>query len=161
MTHAELQSAIAEIEKNGGAVAAAVSGLPEATLRYKPNPQKWCVQEILAHLADAEVVYLHRLNQAVAEANPTFAVMEQNDWARNLGYMDAPPADLLAHYQANRKATLRLLRRLQEDDLAKGGAHPELGRKLTVAELVERILKHDPNHLGQIERLKKAAAGGS
>jgi uncharacterized damage-inducible protein DinB len=159
MTMQELQSAIAEIEKNGGAVAAAVSGFPAATLRYKADAKKWCIQEILGHLADAEFVYLHRLSQAVAEANPTFAVMEQDDWARHLGYLEATAADLLEHYQANRKATLRLLRRLKEDDLAKGGFHPELGRKLTVAELVERIRTHDPNHLGQIEGLKKAASG--
>jgi uncharacterized damage-inducible protein DinB len=157
MTYEELQSAIVEIERNAEAVAASLAGLPDTTLRYKTDPRKWCILEILGHLADVELVYGHRLRQAIAEQDPTFAVMEQDDWARNLGYLDSAAEDLLEVYGVNRAATLRLLRRVHPEDLAKGGFHPELGRKLTVAELVERIRKHDPNHLGQIERLKQAA----
>ena len=40
-------------------IAAAVLGLPEKTLRYKPLPDKWCIGEILGHMADLEILYVY------------------------------------------------------------------------------------------------------
>jgi hypothetical protein len=50
-----------------------------------------------------------------------------------------------------------LLRNLKPGELEKGALHPELGRKLTVAEIVQRMAKHGTAHLEQIERLKQEA----
>src|SRR5258705_13775821 len=74
------------------------NAVPEKVLRYKPSPEKWCVLEILAHLADIEIVYGHRLRQMLADEKPVIAPMDQDAWARNLGYMDSPPAELVAFY---------------------------------------------------------------
>jgi len=49
------------------------------------------------------------------------------------------------------------LRRLEATDLAKGAFHPEKRRKVTLEELIEMMVIHDPNHAGQIERLKQQA----
>ncbi len=70
-----------------------MSGLPEKVLRYKPAPDKWCILEILGHLADIEIVYAYRLRQMLADKKPVIAPMDQDDWARNLGYMETPPAE--------------------------------------------------------------------
>jgi hypothetical protein len=43
------------------------------------------------------------------------------------------------------------------EDLNKSAFHPELRAPLTVADMVERLSAHGPNHLEQIERLKKEA----
>ena len=48
MTQAELTKHLDAAEKSPKQIAAAVSGLPEKTLRYKPAPDKWCILEILA-----------------------------------------------------------------------------------------------------------------
>jgi len=50
-----------------------------------------------------------------------------------------------------------LLRRLKPADLDKGAFHPELNRKVTVAELLEKLSAHGAGHLQQVEKLKKAA----
>jgi hypothetical protein len=41
--------------------------------------------------------------------------------------------------------------------LKKSAFHPEIKAQVTVAEMVERMAGHGPNHLQQIERLKKEA----
>ncbi len=64
----------------------------------------------------------------------------------------------IALYGLNRHHNLRLLRRTKPTDLAKSAYHPELKRDVTVAEMVEQMAGHGPNHLEQIERLKKQAA---
>ncbi|MFQ5777542.1 MAG: DinB family protein [Terriglobia bacterium] len=157
MTEQELHRHLEELEKNPERVAAAVAGLDDSVLRFKPAPGKWSILEILAHLADAELIWGYRIRQAIADKEPAFAPIDQDAWARNLGYTEASPAEWLALYQTNRRANLRLLRRLSLADLAKGGFHPELNRKFTLAETIERLAGHDPNHLGQIERLKQQA----
>jgi len=157
MTEAELKKHIEEAEKSPKQIAAAVSGLPDKTLRYRPSPDKWCILEILAHLADMEILYAYRLRQMLADKNPVIAPIDQDAWASNLGYMESSPAELVALYGLNRHATLQLLRRLKPGDLEKSAHHPERNRPVTVTEYVGMMSKHGPNHLAQIERLKKEA----
>jgi uncharacterized damage-inducible protein DinB len=159
MTENELKKYLEAAEKNPKQIAAAVSGLPEKVLRYKPAPDKWCIQEILGHLADVEIVYAFRLRQMLADQKPVIAPMDQDDWARNLGCLETPPAELVALYGLNRHANLRLLQRLKPADLGKSAHHPETREDFTVAQLIERIGTHGASHLEQIERLKKEATG--
>jgi uncharacterized damage-inducible protein DinB len=159
MTAQEFKKLLDTAEKSPEQVARAVMGLPAKVLQYKPAPNKWSVQEILAHLADSELVYGYRLRQAIADKEPTFAPIDQEAWAANLGYMEPTTPELIALYSLLRRANLRVLRRLKPADLEKGGYHPEHRRKVTVAEIVEMMAKHGPNHLEQIERLKQMAGG--
>lgn len=157
MTDHELREKIDVIERGPALVAAAARGVDDRALRYKPAPDKWCILEILGHLADIEVLYGYRMRQMIADREPTLAPIDQDDWARNLGYMEGVPSDFLAAYQAARRANVRLLRRLEATDLDKGAFHPEKGRKVTLEELLGMMFVHDPNHAGQIERLKEQA----
>jgi len=84
---------------------------------------------------------------------------KRTDWAKNLGYLESSPPELVALYGLNRHANVRLLRRLKAEDLKKSARHPELDHRVTVADYVQMMSKHGPNHLEQIERLKKEAMG--
>lgn len=157
MTAEELKKHVDEAEKGPRKLAAAVSGLPEKTLRYKPSPDKWCILEIVGHLADIELVYSYRLRQMLADKKPVIAPIDQDDWARNLSYVEAAPAELVAQYGLNRHHNIRLLRRIGVEDLEKSAYHPEKKTEVTVEDLVQRLATHDTNHIAQIERLKQAA----
>src|SRR6202158_6129110 len=159
MTESELKKHLEAAEKSPKQIAAAVSGLPEKTLRYKPSPEKWCILEILGHLADIEIVYGHRLRQMLADKKPVIAPIDQDDWARNLGHTETPPAELVALYGLNRHSNLRLLQRLKPADLGKSAYHPETKENFTVAQVIERLGTHGASHLEQIERLKREAMG--
>jgi hypothetical protein len=157
MTDAELKKHLEAAEKSPKQIAAAVSGLPDKALRYKPAPDKWCILEVLGHLADMEVMYAYRIRQMLADKKPVIAPIDQNDWAKQLGYTETPPAELVALYGLNRHANLRLLQRLKPSDLEKSAYHPELKTNVTVADYVEKMGTHGAGHLEQIERLKKEA----
>ena len=158
MTETEFKKYLDAAEKSPKAIAAAVSGLPEKVLRYKPSPEKWCVLEVLGHLADVEIIYGYRLRHMLADTKPVIAPLDQDAWARNLNYLDSPPSELVAFYGLGRHHNLRLLRSLKASDLSKGAFHPELQREMTVADLVERMGGHGAGHLQQIEKLKAAAS---
>lgn len=155
MTEAELKKHLDTAEESPKQIAAAVLGLPEKTLRYKPSPDKWCIWEMLGHLADMEILYAYRLRQMLADHDPVIAPIDQDAWAKHLGYLESSPAELIALYGLNRHANVRLLRRLKSVDLLKSARHPELDHRVTVADYVAMMSKHGPNHRGQIERLKK------
>lgn len=157
MTEGELKKHIEAAEKSPKEIAAAVSGLAPAVLRYKPAPGKWSIQEILGHLADVEIIYAHRLRQMLADKEPVIAPIDQDAWARHLGYLETPAPELVALYGLNRHHNVRLLKRLKPEDLARTAFHPEIQGNVTVADLVGRMSAHGANHLEQIERLKKAA----
>ena len=156
MTESELKTHLEVAEKSPKQIAVAVSGLPDKVTRYKPAPNKWCILEILGHLTDIEIVYAYRLRQMLADSKPVIAAMDQDQWARNLGYMDVPAPELIALYGLNRHHNVQLLRRLKSGDLEKSAYHPELKHDVTIAEYVEKIGTHGETHLQQIERLKKA-----
>jgi hypothetical protein len=158
MTEAEFKKHLEAAEKSPKEIAAAVSGLPEHVLRYKPSPEKWCVLEILGHLADVEIIYGYRLRQMLADTKPVIAPLDQNAWARNMNYMDCRPSELVAFYGLGRHHNLRLLRSLKLPDLSKSAFHPEMQREVTVADLVEQMGGHGAAHLQQIEKVKAAAA---
>jgi DinB family protein len=157
MTEAELKKHLDAAEKSPKEIAAAVSGLSSAAMRYRSDPKKWCILEILAHLADIEIVYAYRLRQMLADEKPVIAPMDQDAWAKNLGYLDSSPPELVALYGLNRHYNLNLLRRLKAADLEKSAFHPEYKKDVTVARLVEQMSGHGANHLAQIEKLKKEA----
>jgi hypothetical protein len=157
MTEAELKSHIDAAEQGPKKLAAAVSGLSDKVLRYKPSPEKWSILEILAHLADVEIIYSHRMRQMIAQQGSTIAPVDQDAWAAHLGYLEAAPAELVAQFGVNRHHNVRLLRRLKPSDLAKSAYHPEKKGDVTLEEQVPRFAAHDANHIEQIERLKKQA----
>lgn len=157
MTESEFKSHMDAAEKSPKQIAVAVSGLPDKVLRYKPSPDKWCILEILAHLADMEYLYAYRIRQMLADKDPVIAPIDQDAWAKNLGYLESSVPELIALYGLNRHATLQLLRRIKVSDLDKSARHPEKPQPVTVADYLQMMSKHGPNHLEQIEKLKKAA----
>jgi len=157
MTGVQFQSHLDAAEKSPKDIAKAISGLSDRVLRYKSSPDKWCVLEILGHLADVEIVYGYRLRQMLADNKPIIAPLDQDAWARNLNYLDSLPAELVAFYGLARHHNLRLLRTLRASDLSKSAYHPEIQTNMTVADLVKRMGGHGAAHLQQIERLKAEA----
>src|SRR5947208_17193633 len=142
MTEGELKKHLDAAEISPRKIAAAVSGLSDKALRYKPAPNRWSILEILGHLADIEIVYGYRMRQILADKKPVIAPIDQDDWARNLGYMSESAPELVALYGLNRHHTLQLLRRIKLADLEKTAFHPELQKNVTVAEYVDRIGTH-------------------
>ena len=161
MTESELKKHLDSAEQSPKQIAVAVSGLLDETLRYKPAADKWCILEILAHVAEMEIVFAHRLRQMLADKKPVIAPVDQNDWASNLGYMSNLAPEMIALYGVNRHANSRLLRRMNVGGLGKSAYHPELQKDVTVADMVKRMDAHGTDHLAQIERLKKQAVAAA
>jgi hypothetical protein len=161
MTDAELTKKIDLIEGGPAIIQAAVAGITPEVLDYKPAPDKWSIREIVAHLADIEILYGYRLRQMMADDKPVIAPIDQDAWAANLRYSQSDLAEALERHRVERRGTVRLLRQLKAEDLKRGAFHPERNRIVTIEELIGMMAVHEPNHHAQIERLKQQAAQGA
>ena len=132
--------------------------IPVDALRRRPAPDKWSGVEIIAHLADVEIVMGWRFRLILAHDGVAVQAFNQDEWVRSLRYQDTDPAESVDQFERARKANLQLLRRVDPSRLENHGVHPERGRE-TVAELIRLVAGHDLNHLAQLESV--VAAGQS
>ncbi len=132
-----------------------VAARSPADLARKPAPDRWSTREILAHLADCEVVMGWRLRSILATSGAPLQPFDQNLWATTFRYEAVPVDDSLDLFDANRRGNLRLLRSMDPSAFERFGLHQERGRE-TVAHLVRLNAGHDLNHLKQIEALLTA-----
>jgi hypothetical protein len=132
-----------------------VGALDDATLRRPEKPGKWCVLEVVQHLADTELVYGYRVRMMLTQDAPPIPGYDQDVWARTFRYRDLPAAQAMAQVAALRPANLRLYRSLDAAQLARTGLHSERGPE-TVGHTLRMMGGHDLVHRRQIERILAA-----
>jgi hypothetical protein len=129
-----------------------MQGIPSAELKAAPAPGKWSVAEILAHLADDELVTYWRYRQMVENNGCALSGFDQDHWARLGNYASREAADALHFFQLLRDLNLQLLRGLTPDEWQRYGMHAERGR-ISVQELARHMAAHDVNHIEQIKSI--------
>jgi hypothetical protein len=133
-------------------IADLVQGLPDAKLCQRPLPDKWSVKEIIAHLAEDELVTSWRYRQMIENNGCPLASFDQDQWSRLGDYRCWNPADALDMFRLLREANLRMLRNLAAEEWDRFGVHAERGR-ISVRDLAQHMAGHDMNHVDQIRSI--------
>lgn len=68
-----------------------IKGVPSSKLRKRPAPDKWSVGEILAHLADSEIVRGWRMRQILGSPGTPIQAFDQDSWAAAAHYEKRDP----------------------------------------------------------------------
>ena len=121
-------------------------------LTIRPNPNKWSIGEILAHLAEDEIATAWRYRQIVEHNGTGLAGFDQDLWARLGDYGSRKPEDSLALFRLLRGANLLFLSKLSPEQWECSGIHAERGR-ITVRDLAVHMAGHDANHIEQIRKI--------
>jgi hypothetical protein len=132
-----------------------IQGLDDATLRRPEAPGKWSVIEVLQHLADSDLVFSYRLKMMMTEDRPPIQGYDQDRWAGELRYRDAPLDLVLDQLRGMRAANLHLVRRLSPAQLERVGMHSERGAE-SAGFLLRLMGAHDLVHRRQIDRILSA-----
>jgi hypothetical protein len=135
-------------------VASLIKGVTKKKLGARPQPDKWSPTEILAHLADVELVQGYRIRQILGSSGAPIQGFDQDVWARYSDYATHDPALSLQAYKVLRERTLRLLKSLSRGMWGRYGMHSERGKE-TVTRVTEMMAGHDINHLRQIRLILK------
>lgn len=125
--------------------------LTEDQIVYKPAEDKWNVNEIAAHLADAEAQAYIRLRSALADKVPFLVFNDQDNWSKELKHSSIPVNESLSFLKTIRLNNYILICSLSEDQLNRQGLHSTRGR-VTVRELIDSYINHINVHIAQIKR---------
>ncbi len=142
---------LAVLAETPGRLKALVDTTPRERWLARPEPGRWSAAEVLAHLADAEIVTGWRIRSILATDGAPLQAFDQDVWADAFKYGDVDPAESLATFTAARNSLLSLLRRVDPARRSHHGLHAERGKE-TIGHLIRLYAGHDLNHLKQIER---------
>lgn len=119
-------------------------GREESDGDFRYAPGKWSVKEVLGHVCDTERVFAYRaLRISRADSTPMEG-FEQDDYVHNGPFAHRPLAELIEDYIAVRRATLTLLRNLDEVAWSRRGTAN--GNAVSVRALAYTIAGHELHH---------------
>ena len=122
---------------------------------FPPAPGKWSIRQIVAHLADAEMVGAHRFRQVAAEDNPTLVAFDQDAWARNLDYARRKPKQSLETFRRIRAENYGLLKDQPPVVFERTCRHSENGI-MTLHQMLEGYAGHAESHARQLQEIRDA-----
>ena len=135
-------------------LAALVDGLSDEHLGQRPAPRKWCIREIVAHLADDELVGAYRMRLILSAPGTAIQAFDQDVWAHTGRYGTRDISDSLALYRTLRFANLKLLESLTAQEWEMFGVHAERGIE-SLRDIAMYFAGHDINHFRQIEFIRR------
>jgi hypothetical protein len=126
-----------------------LAGTSPNVLTRRPAPKKWSVTEIVAHLADTELVVGYRIRMILSAPGTPIQAVDQDVWATTGNYAECNAQRSLALFRLLREWNLGLLTTLDAAQWQQYGVHTERGVE-TVADIAAIYAGHDLSHLRQI-----------
>ena len=152
--YVEGQDAIKVQRTTVGKLTKAMRGFTAAQLKWRPQPAKWSIAEIIAHLADVEIVAGWRMRSVIGENGITIQPFDQDSWAAVFQYQKRDAKRSLQLFSILRENNLAMLKEIPKETWDNYGMHLERGKE-TIAHLARMFAGHDTNHLLQVERIVK------
>jgi hypothetical protein len=129
-----------------------IHGLTPKQLRWQPEPAKWSIAQILAHLADTEIVVSWRMRSVIGQDGITLQPFDQDSWASVFQYQKRDAKQSLEVFRVLRENNLAMLKEIPRETWNNHGMHLERGKE-TIAHLTRMFAGHDANHVVQVERI--------
>jgi len=121
-------------------------------LKWSPAPGKWSIGEIVAHLADVEIVASWRMRSVLGANGTAIQPFDQDTWASVFEYSKRDPKQSLEVFRVLRENNLAMLKAIPRESWDNYGMHAERGKE-TIAHLARMFAGHDTNHILQVEAI--------
>lgn len=148
--HVEGQDAIKVQRGTAAKLKKLIQRLTPKELKWKSEAGKWSIAEILAHLADAEIVASWRMRSVLGDNGTAIQAFDQDSWASVFQYGKRDAKQSLEVFRVLRENNLAMLKGLPREGWDNYGMHSERGKE-TIAHLARMFAGHDTNHVLQVE----------
>lgn len=145
----EVSDLLERFRRGAEMVAVSITGAAGSELDYVPEPGKWSIRQIVAHLADSEMVAGVRMRQIIAENRPRLEAFDQDAWTANLDYTRRKSSQALESFRRIRGENYELLKDLSEPVFDREGVHSERG-PMSLKKLLEGMAEHAESHAAQL-----------
>jgi len=129
-----------------------IKGVTTAKLRRRPASAKWSVSEIVAHLADGEIVGGFRMRLILGSPGTPIVAYDQDEWVISGHYDKRDPQKSVEQFRVVREGNLAMLKSLKPEQWKHHGMHSERGQE-SIEHIVRMIAGHDINHPQRIEEI--------
>ncbi len=129
-----------------------ITGAAATRLQQRPAPGKWSVAEILAHLADTEIVASWRIRSILGAPGTPLQAFDQDAWVSAGHYERRDLRQSLELFRVLREVNLEVFKTLTPTQWKQHGMHAERGVE-TVEHMVRLFAGHDVNHTRQVEQI--------
>lgn len=167
MDESQRALAVANLEATRDALQAAVAGLSERQAQFKPSPDRWCVEEIVEHLAVAEhgmyrfISALHEVSDDPHAAESAASLARTAD--RKNRPLQAPERVIpkrrfgslngaLSKFLENRERTIEFIKSCHDDLRVRLIQHP--AGLINAQDCLTVLTYHPARHVEQINELK-------
>jgi uncharacterized damage-inducible protein DinB len=139
------------IELTPSALRHIVDGVADEKYTDRLSDERFTLVEVVAHVADFEVIFLDRMTLAHESPGSTVVAFDEGQRAIEKRYAERDIQHELDVFENRRRDTVEFLKTLSEEDLNKTIIHPEWG-ELSIKDQINFLQGHDLYHLEQAGR---------
>ena len=148
------ETIIHQLHHNGTLFKAMLSGLENDIITWRPNPEHWCILEIICHLRDEEVEdFRTRVKSVLTDPSVPLPKITPTKWVIERKYIEQNYNDVLNAFLRERSASVAWLKSLPAPKWENAYNHPKFG-PLSAELFLNNWLAHDYLHIRQITRVK-------
>lgn len=133
-------------------LAAAVAGLSESVLVYKPGGG-WSIKEHAGHLSVLEPIWRVRFRDILEEIPMLTRADLTNRATTEANFNIRPTASILNDFVAERAETIAFLDNINMLDEHKTSRHPRLQQPMRLIDLAYFVAEHDDHHIARIKEI--------
>lgn len=115
----------------------------------RPDPDRFTLREIVAHLADWEPIFLDRMARTRTEHEPVLEGYDEVQLAIDRDYAHSDPVESLRRFREGRAQMVAFLETLTPDEWERAGNRPEVGL-LSLETQCVLVAGHDGYHNHQV-----------
>ena len=127
--------------------------LSEGQARWKPDPERWSLLEVVNHLYDEEREdFRKRIRLVLDDPGQPWPPIDPEGWVTERRYNERDMVESLDRFLAERSASITWLQGLQSRDWQATHQHPQMG-PMSAELLLANWLAHDQFHIRQANDL--------
>jgi hypothetical protein len=131
-----------------------LAGITDAQADARPDPDRFTIREVVAHLADWKHIWLERFTRIATEDSPFLEDIDEGEMAIQHDYAHADVTEQLRRFFEGRERVVAFFRGLPEDAWAREGVRH--WGALSLAGFAGMMLGHDGYHFEQVIRQRDA-----
>ena len=160
VTKVEIESVLGLLADTPRRIASLSRGIEISKLHFKPDPDSWSANDVLAHLRACADVWGKSIVEFITFDHPRLRYISPRGWIRKTNYLELEFRGSLKAFTDQRRELLKTLKGLAIKDWSRSATilAQKKEREETVYNYACRIAEHENKHCGQIEAVLKLAS---
>lgn len=148
----KIKQIITKLQQNQSVFKSLLEGVTEEQYLWRPQPDKWNLQEIVCHLLDEEILdFKARIKHTLKTPKDLTPSIDPEAWVLKHAYASKDYNKTLYTFLEERTKSISWLNTQVNGNWDNVYEHPELG-SITAKQFLNNWLTHDYLHMRQINR---------